>query len=398
MTVTEALAALREGRLDEPLAIDGDPEATAALRDLAAHLHRVVDEVRRILDEIAVQGRLGGQALVPDAVGAWGHLVVDTNYLSVQVTNQIRDLHQTMVARKQEVSRPASAGAAGEIRALMDAVNEYATSERGGAALAATVSDRADRIQANIDTLEARVEERTEEVRRLLEARTNFFAALSHELRTPLAVILRQSESLLAAPAGDPDSTAYSAGMIHQSADELLAIVNDVLELARAETGHLELDFETIDLLEVLRTLQPTLDGLARTSEVDFTYDVPDDPLPMRADPRRLREVILNLVDNACKYTPPGGEVRVHVRRGTSVVNIIVDDTGVGIAHDQRHQIFEPFYRAPGVETQRGEPSTGLGLALTKRIVQAHDGMIYCIPGERGTRFAAILPVRSNLS
>jgi signal transduction histidine kinase len=277
-------------------------------------------------------------------------------------------------------------------------VNNYAASDRSGAALASAVSERADRIQANIDTLEARVEERTDEVRRLLEARTQFFAALSHELRTPLAVILRQSESILAAPGAEPDATAYSAGIIRQSAAELLAIVNDVLELARAETGHLEVDFETIDLLDVLRGLQPTLEGLAHTSEVDFTYDVPDDPLPMRADGRRLREVILNLVDNAFKYTPPGGAVRVTVRRGTSVVELTVDDTGVGIAHDQRHQIFEPFYRAPGVETQRGEPSTGLGLALTKRVVQAHEGQIYCIPGEQGTRFVAILPVRSNVS
>jgi signal transduction histidine kinase len=393
MTFVEAIRAIRDGNLDDPLpVVDGDPEATAAVHDLALHLRQVVGEVRRILDEIAVQGRLGGQASVGRTAGVWSALVVDVNYLSARVTDQIRDLTQTVIARQRSERRAATAPASGEIRQLMEAVNAYA-GQSPNAGLANDLGRMAERIQANMDTLAERADERTDEVRRLLDARTQFFAALSHEFRTPLAVILRQAEALLAAPAGDAEATAYSAGLIRESGEELLTAVNDVLELARAENDQLDLDVETFDLVDLIAEVESLVAGLADSAEIDLRIVVKASSLAMTGDRRRIRQMLLNLIDNAIKYTPDGGKVRVRVEPGTSVVRIAVVDTGVGIGPDERRRIFEPFYRVPGVETQRGEPSSGLGLAITKRIVAAHSGVIYCMSNERGSQFEVLLPL-----
>ena len=395
MTFVEAIRAIRDGHLDDPLPIvDGDAEATAAVHDLALHLRQVIGEVRRILDEIAVQGRLGGQARVGRTAGVWSMLIVDVNYLSARVTDQIRDLTQTVIARQRSERRAATAPASGEIQQLMEAVNAYAR-QSADAGLATDLGRMAERIQANMDTLAERADERTDEVQRLLEARTQFFAALSHEFRTPLAVILRQAEALLAAPAGDAEATAYSAGLIRESGEELLTAVNDVLELARAENDQLDLNVEPFDLVELMAELEPLIMGLADGAEIDLRVTVKASSLPMTGDRRRIRQMLLNLIDNAIKYTPGGGRVRVRLEPGTSVVRISVEDTGVGFDPDERRRIFEPFYRVPGVETQRGEPSSGLGLAITKRIVLAHRGDIYCTSNEKGSQFVVLLPVNA---
>ena len=395
MTLVNAVRAIRDGRLDEPIPeIEGDPEATAMLRDLAGHLSRVTSEVRRILDEIAVQGRLGGQAMVPGATGVWSELIVDINQLAIRVTDQIRDLTQTVIARQRAVPRSATAPAAGEIQQLMDAVNAFADSRAGRDQLAADVGEITGRIQANIENLEERVEERTEEIRHLLDARTQFFAALSHEFRTPLAVILRQADALIAAPTGDADATVYSAGVIRSSGEELLAMVNDVLEVARAETNQLDLNVEPFDFADLVRELEPTFGALAASGGIAFQLAMEADQLDLDGDRRRLRQVLLNLVGNAIKYTPEGGRVSIDVRHGTSVVRVTVADNGVGIPFEARRRIFEPFYTVPGVVPQRGEPSSGLGLAIAKRIVSAHRGDLYCMSDDAGTSFVMIIPRR----
>jgi signal transduction histidine kinase len=254
--------------------------------------------------------------------------------------------------------------------------------------LAHGVNEMAQQLQADHDTLEMRVTERTEEVRRLLRERTELFAAISHEFRTPLAVIMGEVDMLLDPVYGRGARKAAESGpRIKESAAQLLGMVNDILSLAKAETGALDVDLRDVDLKESFDDVRGTIEGLAQASGLRVSVDVPDH-LMVKADGMRLREIIFNLVDNAVKYTPSGGRVTVAATPRGRAVEVSVADTGVGIPREAHERIFEPFFRVKGSQPQRGQPSTGLGLALTKRLVEAHGGTIdfESIPG-RGSTF-----------
>jgi signal transduction histidine kinase len=260
--------------------------------------------------------------------------------------------------------------------------------------LAEGVNQMADALQEAHAMLEARVEERTAQVERLLRERTDFFTAVSHEFRTPLAVILGQAEML-----GDPAFEKKAAWqgqasqVLREAAQQLLDFVNDILEIAKAESGRIELSVEDVHVGSMLRRLTPAIERLATAGDIRVAVRVPRKLPPVRADEARLRQVVLDLVDNAVKYTPPGGEVRVTAAAIGDTVEISVADTGVGIPADEAERIFEPFYRVKGTSPQRGRPSSGLGLALVKRLIDAHDGALRLTstPGI-GTTFTVGLP------
>lgn len=263
------------------------------------------------------------------------------------------------------------------------------------AELAAGVNRMGEQLQASYETLEIRVEERTDEIRRLLRERTEFFAGMSHELRTPLAVILTQAEMLLVG-SDDPTERSGASETIRASASELLELVNHILELARAEAGAMTVYVEQMRVDTLLRQLEPMFVRLGAAAEVDVEIYVAA-PLLAVADRHRLREALVNLVDNAIKYTQPGGGVTVSAESdGDEHVRIAVSDAGVGIPEEVGDRVFEPFYRVPGTRPQRGQPSSGLGLALTRRSIEAQGGTV----GWRrntagGTTFEVAIPAVS---
>jgi signal transduction histidine kinase len=260
--------------------------------------------------------------------------------------------------------------------------------------LARGVNQMAEQLEASVETLESRVEARTEEVRRLLRERTEFFASLSHEFRTPLAVILRQADLLLDPRTPKTSRWAHETGAsLRDSGRQLLHLINEILELAKAEVGGLEVTFEKVRLDEVVSDARRTMEGLAKGAGISLSMRVPRTLPPVQADPMRLREIILNLVDNAVKYTPKGGRVSVSAIARNRHVEISVADTGVGIPSEANERIFEPFYRVKGIRTQQRQPATGLGLALTKKLVEAHGGEISFVskPGS-GSTFTFTLP------
>lgn len=261
--------------------------------------------------------------------------------------------------------------------------------------LAHGVNQMADQLQASIETLESRVEQRTQEVQRLLRERTEFFAGLSHELRTPLAVILNQSLMLRDPTFRKTRSALEDLGYtIGDSAEQLLTVVNEILELAKAELGSVELHLEELNLGEMLRQMRGTVAGLASAADLKVKVDRPQRLPPVRADRERLRQILLNLLDNAVKYTPPGGTIELGASRRNGDVKISVRDSGVGIPAEVGARIFEPFFRVPGTKAQRGQASTGLGLALTKRLIEAHGGEIwFTSEPDAGTTFNVTLPV-----
>jgi signal transduction histidine kinase len=257
--------------------------------------------------------------------------------------------------------------------------------------LAEGFNEMASQLQANLEMLEMRVEERTEQIRRLLQERTEFFAGLSHEFRTPLAIIRNQATVL--AEDADDAGTRRTASMVAGSAAQLLDLVNDILLLARAEADSVEVDLQELDVADTLRALRPTLEELARSRELRFAWKVPRHLPVATADPDRLRQIVLNLVDNAVKYTPCGGRVEFGAAPTAGGIELSVRDSGVGIPESVGDRLFDPFYRVEGTSTMHGEPSTGLGLSVTRRLVEAQGGTIRytSTPGE-GSTFKVELP------
>lgn len=260
--------------------------------------------------------------------------------------------------------------------------------------LARGVNQMADQLQASVEMLEMRVEQRTQQIQKLLRERTEFFAGMSHEFRTPLAILLQQAKIMRDpnVPKG-PTFLEVAGRTIEVSGKQLLAMINEVLELARSESGQLEIEKEPMHLHEMLAEMTPTFDGLTSSRRQRLSVRVPKTLPLVEADPIRIREILLNLVDNAAKYTPSGGKVSVAVAAENGHVRIDVSDTGVGIPPEASERIFQPFYRVRETRTQHGEHSTGLGLAITKRLVDAHGGRIWFEANTpRGTRFVVTLP------
>lgn len=260
--------------------------------------------------------------------------------------------------------------------------------------LARGLNQMADQLQASYETLEVRVAQRTDEVQRLLHERTEFFASLSHELRTPIALIISHAEMLL-----DPDfakrgrSFEERGQVIVDSGKQLLAVVNDILDLARLESGSIRVEVDDVLVQRIFQDAEHIIRGLTSGGDLRLSMDVPADLPAVRADARRLREVILNLVDNAVKYTPPGGSLTITASADADRVSFQVADTGVGIPADAAQRIFEPFFRVAGTGTQRGEHSTGLGLALSKKLIEAQHGTIgFESSAAQGTVFTVSLP------
>jgi signal transduction histidine kinase len=290
----------------------------------------------------------------------------------------------------------------GQVRPLVSTVHRLGEGELSAraasegtdeiGALAVGINQMAEQLQVSHETLDARVNQRTEEVQRLLGQRNELFASISHELRTPLAIILNQAAMLLEAAPKDA-VVAHAGRRIDGSARELLALVNEILDFARVEAGMLTIEPKPVSIRRVLEEIIPTLQPLFDQDDLSLTMEIPRNLPRVVVDPSRLRSILQNLLDNAVKYTPPKGRIQVRAVRDGDQVEVTVSDTGVGIPPEAGEFIFEPFYRVQGMAPLRGQPSTGLGLALTKRLVEAHGGRISfeSVQG-KGSTFRFTLP------
>ena len=259
-------------------------------------------------------------------------------------------------------------------------------------ALAVGINQMAEQLEVSHETLDARVKQRTEEVQRLLGQRNELFASISHELRTPLAIILNQATMLLDAAPKDA-AIAHAGRRIDGSARELLALVNEILDFAKVEAGMLTIEPKPVSVRRVLEEIIPTLQPLFDQDDLSLTLAIPRNLPKVVVDPGRLRSILHNLLDNAVKYTPRKGRIQVRAAPDGDEVEVTVSDTGVGIPPEAGEFIFEPFYRAQGTAPLRGQPSTGLGLALTKRLVEAHGGRIsFESAQDEGSTFRFTLP------
>jgi len=231
-------------------------------------------------------------------------------------------------------------------------------------------------------TLATNLNRMTEELGRLyqqLEAasrhKSQFLASMSHELRTPLNAILGYTELILDDIYGVVSEPIRDVlARVQQSGQHLLGLINAVLDLSRIEAGRLTLSLTDYAMQDVAQTVVTAVEALAVEKHLALTASVPPDLPPGKGDAQRLRQVLLNLVGNALKFTEVG-EVRIQVTAADGMFTVTVADTGPGIAEAEQQKIFEEFQQAESATT-RTQGGTGLGLAIAKKIVELHGGRI----------------------
>ncbi|MHB8618517.1 MAG: sensor histidine kinase [Chloroflexota bacterium] len=235
------------------------------------------------------------------------------------------------------------------------------------------------------------VVENMTEVHRLEAVRREFVANVSHELRTPLASIKALVETLEAGALDERPVALDFMAKINRELDNLTALVRDLLELSRIESGRLALHLERVDLGEILEETVGRLRPAAERANLTLTLPPGEHPWVM-ADPTRVGQILINLIQNAIKFTPSGRQIAISARRMGREAIVAVADTGIGIPGDDLPRIFERFYKVDKARS-RGEASgTGLGLAIAKHLVQAMGGHIWAESEEgRGSTFSFAL-------
>ncbi|MDR5904411.1 GAF domain-containing protein [Franzmannia qiaohouensis] len=226
-------------------------------------------------------------------------------------------------------------------------------------------------------------------------AKSDFLSSMSHELRTPLNAIIGFAQ-LLANGRNSPLSERQlrQVQQIQKSGNHLLSLINEVLDLAKIEAGHLHLSLEEILLDDVIQDATETLDASAEAAGITLGKTAAGSTAAVRADYTRVKQVLLNLLSNAIKYNHPGGRVHVHSERHGECLRVVVSDTGFGVAPERQNELFEPFNRLDAEDSVI--EGTGIGLALTKELVERMAGRLG-VDSElgHGSRFWFELPVSS---
>ena len=236
-----------------------------------------------------------------------------------------------------------------------------------------------------------RLERRMQEANRL---KSEFLANMSHELRTPLNAIIGFAELMHRGKVGpvSPEHQEY-LGDILTSSRHLLQLINDVLDLAKVESGKMDFRPERVDLTHLAEEVRDVLRGLASSKRLRLTIGVDPEVASVVVDPARVKQILYNYLSNAIKFTPPEGRIEVRIRpEGPTSFRIDVEDTGVGIPAEQMNKLFVEFQQLDASTAKRYQ-GTGLGLALTKRLAEAHGGSVAVRsePG-KGSVFSVILP------
>lgn len=256
------------------------------------------------------------------------------------------------------------------------------------------------RLRASQAVLERKVAERTlelnqlnRELQRLDLRRREFFADISHELRTPITVIRGEAEVTLRGPDRDPEEYKEALESIVELATQQAKMVNDLLFLARAEAAQMQFEWEVLDLAGLVVGTAEDLEVLARDKAIAVGLEIPEQPVWVRGDRQRLRQLLFIFGDNACRYSESGGRIDLGLSVQEGEARLGIADQGIGIPAQDLDAVFERHFR--GGNTQRpGMEGTGLGLPMAKAIAEAHGGRIAVESMEgRGTTFAVFLPL-----
>ena len=351
-------------------------ELSAAVDVLVRQTNRQIDEAARE----AQQTKVTGFALL---LGVIALSVVSTAlimryYVERNVIRRLALIRDAMLALSRgELDHPLPPSSGDEVGRMAYTLMVFRDN-------AVRLEDRTRELQAARDT-----------AMKSNEAKTRFLANMSHELRTPLNAVIGFAEIIRnesIGPLGEPRYRDYASD-IYDSAAHLLEVINDILDVAKAEAGKLEMQEESVDagqmIGKVVRQMQPR----AEDSGVTLVSDLPAESPRLIVDPRRLRQILFNLISNAVKFTPEGGRVGIElVRCPDGGVAIEVCDSGIGMTNDELEVALAPFSQIDNSFSRHAE-GTGLGLPLTKHLIELHGGVFEILSEKnKGTRSRAILP------
>lgn len=256
---------------------------------------------------------------------------------------------------------------------------------KGDFARRVVVSNRGDEI----DQLAVTFNMMLDKIQSLISELKQVTSDIAHDLRSPITRIRGMAETTLL---GETTMQAYQdmAGLVVEESDRLVAIIQSLLEIAEADAGVAQLTMADVDLGLMVQDASDLFRPVAEDKGIAFKMTVPAEPLILKGDKGRLQRALANLIDNAVKYTHPGGQVQLSVENGLSDVTISVADSGIGIAEQDLPRIFDRFYRA---DRSRSTCGNGLGLSLAYAFVKAHSGHIDVTSSpDKGSTFRIVLP------
>lgn len=380
---------------DGDLSVRVEPDGTREIGDLGRSFNSMIAELQASRETIertgvrleSVMAGLQDGVILTDADGR----VVRLNRAAermLETTERAAEGRPYMqVSRDHQLAKQLREALAGDQQA--DVTIDYGLDRK---VLQATAS----LIQGESERLGLIVLRDITRLRQLEMMRRDFVANVSHELRTPLTSIRALTETLEAGAIDDPELTDEFLSRILGEVDRLTALVEDLLDMARLEAGRSPLDLQIVDPGELVQRGADRLRPQVERARLTLTVEVGQGLVPISVDRSRIEQVLINLVHNAIKFTPPGGKIIVRVEREGRFITTTVEDTGVGISVADQTRIFERFYKS---DKARHSEGTGLGLAIAKHIVQLHGGQISLeSKSGEGARFRFSLPIDGEVA
>lgn len=229
------------------------------------------------------------------------------------------------------------------------------------------------------------------QVHRLETVRRDFISNVSHELRTPLASLKALTETLRDGALEDPEAAPRFLGRMETEVDALTQMTQELLDLSRIESGQVALEFIEVEPARLVDASADRMRAQAERGKLELNVEISSDLPKIRADRNRLEQVLVNLIHNAIKFTPPGGSVQLAAQVESGFIRFSVQDTGVGMPEEDLERIFERFYKS---DRARSGGGTGLGLSISRHIVEAHGGRIWAESREgEGSTFYFTIPI-----